>query len=58
MLVEQYPELSASRGKSEDDIHALQEALKNCWDQLPGETFNALYQSMPSRVAAYIKADG
>ena len=58
MLVEQYPKLLESRGKSEDDIHALQEALKNCWEQLPGETFDTLYQSIPRRVAASIKTGG
>ena len=58
MLVEQYPELSQRRGKSEDDIYSLEEALKDCWDQLPGETFDTLYQSMPSRIEACIAAGG
>ena len=58
MLVEQYPELSNASGKSEEDIQAMQEALKDCWDQLPGETFDALYQSMPNRVEACIQAGG
>ena len=58
MLVEQCPKLSASLGKSEDDIKAIDEALKDCWDQLPGETFNALYESMPVRVEPCIQANG
>lgn len=57
MLIEQYPELSAGTGKAEKDIQAMQEALKDCWDQLPGETFDALFESMPDRVEACIKAD-
>lgn len=58
MLVDQYPQLSESKGESEDDVKALEEALKDCWDQLPGETFDALYQSMPDRVEACIQANG
>jgi hypothetical protein len=58
MLVEQYPELSVATGKSEQDIRAMQEALQNCWEQLPGETFDALYESMVDRVEACIQANG
>jgi hypothetical protein len=58
MLIDQYPELSAGSGEAEDDYKAIEEALKDCWDQIPGETLDALYQSMPNRVEACIQAGG
>ena len=58
MLVERYPELSMGSSKSEEDIQALQEALQTYWEQLPGETFDALYESMVNRVEACIQANG
>lgn len=58
IIIEQYPELSWSSGKAEDDILAIEEALKDCWTQIPKSTFDALYKSMPSRIEACIAAGG
>jgi hypothetical protein len=55
MLTEDYPHLD---GASEDDIEKMQEALKDCWARIPKETFDKLYESMPRRVEACIKAQG
>jgi hypothetical protein len=55
MVTEDYPHLS---GAGEDDIQELEEALKDCWARIPKETFDTLYESMPRRVEAYIKAQG
>lgn len=55
LLQEHYPNLS---GRGEVDIEVMEEALKECWTMIPKETFDKLYQSMPRRVAAYIKANG
>ena len=58
MLIETYPELLTASRKLENDIKAMEEALKDCQDQLPRETFDALYESMPARVEACIQANG
>jgi hypothetical protein len=50
---EDYPHLD---GAGEDDIEEMQEALKVCWARIPKETFDMLYESMPRRVEACIKA--
>jgi hypothetical protein len=55
MLHDDYPHLD---GTGEDDIEEMQEALKDCWARIPKETFDKLYESMPRRVAACIKARG
>jgi transposase len=55
MLTEHYPHLD---GTSADDIEEMEEALKDCWARISKETFDRLYESMPRRVAACIKARG
>jgi hypothetical protein len=55
MLEDEYPHLD---GAGEDDIGEMQEALKDCWARIPKESFDRLYESMPRRVEACIKAWG
>jgi hypothetical protein len=55
MLEDEYPHLD---GAGEDDIEEMQEALKDCWARIPKESFDRLYESMPMRVEAGIKARG
>jgi transposase len=55
MLTEYYPHLN---GAGEDDIEAMEEALKECWARIPKETFDTLYESMPGRVEACIAVSG
>jgi transposase len=58
LLIEMYPELSASFGKSDQDREDMEEALKECWAAIPKETFDKLYISMGHRIEACIAADG
>jgi hypothetical protein len=44
--------------KSEEAIKALENALIDCWDELPNSLFEQVTDSMPYRVAAVIKAKG
>ena len=56
-VIELHPEL-IDCGKSENDRKRLERALVEAWDALPQELFDRLVESMPSRVAAVIKAKG
>lgn len=58
MMVEIYPELSACKGKSEQDRENIGDALKACWAAIPKARFDALYQTMSHRIEACIAADG
>jgi hypothetical protein len=58
LLIEMYPELSASYGKSEQDREDMEEALKVYWATIPKETFNKLYTSIGRRIEACIVASG
>jgi hypothetical protein len=53
-----FPEVAACKGISEDDRQRLEPCLQTAWDTIPQEFFDALYQSMPSRIEACIAADG
>jgi transposase len=58
LLDKEFPEISRGLGKGEYDLEQLGSVLQACWDMIPKEFFNALYQSMPSRVRACYKAKG
>jgi len=53
-----FPEVMKLTGKSEEDIKAVEEALKAAWDGLPDSLFESLVESMPKRIADCIAADG
>jgi hypothetical protein len=58
MIDHHFPEISRGLGAREYDIEALGSALQACWDMIPKEFFDKLYQSMGRRVNAYYKAKG
>ena len=58
MLYKYFPEISNATGKSEEDIERIKSALQACWDIIPQQFFDNLYQSMPRRVRACYKAKG
>jgi hypothetical protein len=43
---------------SEDSRQRLENTLQAAWDILDKESFDVLYKSIPSRIKAYIAADG
>jgi hypothetical protein len=45
-------------GKLEEDIKAVEEALKAVWDALPNSLFKSLVESMERRIDACILAKG
>jgi hypothetical protein len=49
---------SRGLGRGEYDLEQLGSALRACWDMIPKAFFDALYESMPSRVRACYKAKG
>jgi hypothetical protein len=53
-----FPEISRGAGKSEEDLERLGSAIQACWDMIPKEFFDTLYQSMPRRVEACYQAKG
>ena len=57
-VVELHPELLGATGKSEADIEALIQALREAWDALPESLFQSLIKSMKSRVQACVDAKG
>jgi hypothetical protein len=57
-VYEMFPEIAADRSQSEDSRQRLESALQAAWDTLDKESFDCLYQSMPDRIEACIKADG
>ncbi len=57
-VLEIHPELLRARGKKEEDIKQLENALVEAWSQLPESLFDALIDSMPRRVVACIAAKG
>jgi transposase len=57
-VVETHPEFTDLKGKSEEDVERMANALKEAWDSLPKSLFDSLYKSMPNRIAACIKAKG
>ncbi len=55
---EMFPEVAADKSKSEDSKQRLESCLQAAYDTLEQELFDSLYQSMPNRIAACIKAKG
>jgi hypothetical protein len=53
-----FPEFWNISGESEADIKAMEEALCAAWETLPDSLFESLIESMPSRIATCIEADG
>jgi hypothetical protein len=53
-----FPELWNRGGESEEDLQALKRALCTTWDALPNSLFESLVESMPTRIKAYVEADG
>jgi hypothetical protein len=58
LIDKEFPEISRGLGKGEYDIEQLGSALQACWDMIPKEFFDELYQSMPRRVRACYEAKG
>jgi hypothetical protein len=52
-----FPEISRG-AELEVDLERLGSAIQACWDMIPKEFFDVLYQSMPRRVEAYYQAKG
>ena len=53
-----FPDLWKSKGESEADRTAMEEALKEAWATIPVSFFEELVESMPRRIQACIDADG
>jgi hypothetical protein len=51
-----YLEVMESTGKSEEDIKAVEEALKAAWDALLNSLFESLVESIERRIEACILA--
>jgi transposase len=58
LAMKMFPEVMTSTGKSEEDIKAVEEALKAAWDALPNSLFESLVESMERRIDACILAKG
>jgi hypothetical protein len=58
MIDKEFPEISRGLGKGEYDIKQLGSALQACWDMIPKQFFDDLYNSMPWRVRACFEAKG
>jgi hypothetical protein len=58
MLYFHFPEVAHSTGVSESDLERLGSAIQACWDMIPKEFFDVLYESMPRRVRACYEARG
>jgi hypothetical protein len=58
MLYKNFPDIANSKGESEADIERLGSAIQACWDMIPKEFFDKLYQSMARRVQACYEAKG
>jgi hypothetical protein len=52
-----YPELSASKGKTDQDQEDMEEALKVCWAAIRKARFDVLYLSYYYRIKTVIAAD-
>jgi hypothetical protein len=58
LAMKMFLEVMTSTGKSEEDIKAVEEALKAAWDALPNSLFESLVESMERRIDACILAKG
>jgi hypothetical protein len=58
LVIKMFLEVMESIGKSEEDIKAVEEALKAAWDALPNSLFKSLVKSMERRIEACILAKG
>jgi hypothetical protein len=52
MVDQHFPEISRGIGEREIDLERLGCAIQACWDMIPKEFFDTLYESMPCRVEA------
>lgn len=57
-VYEMFPDIAKDKSESEHARQQLESALQAAWDTIDKENFDSLYQSMPSRIEACIKADG
>ena len=57
-VVDMFPEVAASKSKSEYSRQRLESCLQAAWDTLDDSLFQALIESMPSRIEACIAAQG
>jgi hypothetical protein len=57
-VYEIFLEIAADRSESEHARQQLESALQAAWDTIDKESFDCLYQSMPDRIEACIKAEG
>jgi hypothetical protein len=57
-MCEMFPEVSADTSESEHARQQLESCLQAAWDCLDKGLFDALYESMHSRMEACIAADG
>jgi len=57
-VFEMFPDIATDKSESEHARQQLESALQAAWDTIDKESFDCLYQSMPSRIEACIKAEG
>ena len=53
-----FPDVVKAKSNSEHACQRLESCLQAAWDTLDKELFDKLYESMPARIEAYIKAKG
>jgi hypothetical protein len=53
-----FPDIMNDKSESEHARQQLESALQAAWDTIDKAQFDCLYQSMPSRIEACIKANG
>ena len=57
-VFEIFPEITKNKSESEYTRQQLESVLQAAWDIIDKESFDILYQSIPRRITACIKADG
>lgn len=57
-LYQKYPDVLSTPGGPLAVKRRLAACLEDIWNEIPGSFFKSLYESMPRRVAAVIKANG
>ena len=57
-VFEMFPDIMNDKSETEHARQQLESALQAAWDTIDQSQFDCLYQSMPSRIEACIKANG
>ena len=58
VVMEYFPEVWDAKGESEEELHKMEEALKQAWLMIPTSFFESLIESMERRIKTVITADG